>query len=112
MKKKQHITSYSANENATLRNQAAVLTNWEQFDRQTEAELEASLDDDSDVGAVDWSTIEIGIPQRKQEVHIRLDSDLLEWLKQDGRGYQTRINAILRSYMKANAKNSGHNHTS
>lgn len=111
MKKKQPITSYSANQIAALRNQGADLTNWEQFDRQTKAELEASLDDDADVGAVNWSTIEIGVPQRKQEVHIRLDSDLLEWLKQDGRGYQARINAILRSYMKACARKSGHNHT-
>ena len=31
---------------------------------------------------------------------IRLDKDLLSWFRASGQGYQTRINAILRSYMK------------
>ena len=35
----------------------------------------------------------------KQEVKIRLDADVLEWLKAAGRGYQTRLNAILRAAM-------------
>lgn len=39
----------------------------------------------------------------KQLVTMRLDADLLEWLRQE-RGYQTRINAILRSYMDAHKK--------
>jgi uncharacterized protein (DUF4415 family) len=38
------------------------------------------------------------MPESKQSVSIRLDRDLLEWLKRQGRGYQTRINAILRLY--------------
>jgi len=38
------------------------------------------------------------LPQRKEVVTIRLDADLLDWLKQQPK-YQTRINAILRSYM-------------
>jgi len=37
---------------------------------------------------------------RKETVTIRLDADLLEWFRSE-RGYQTRINAILRAYMKA-----------
>jgi uncharacterized protein (DUF4415 family) len=32
---------------------------------------------------------------------IRVDADVLEWFRKEGRGYQTRINAILRSYMRA-----------
>jgi uncharacterized protein (DUF4415 family) len=36
---------------------------------------------------------------RKQVVQIHLDADVLEWLKQDGPGYQTRANAILRQAM-------------
>jgi uncharacterized protein (DUF4415 family) len=38
---------------------------------------------------------------KKQTITIRLDTDVLDWLKQQGRGYQTRINKLLRSYMKA-----------
>ena len=35
----------------------------------------------------------------KKTVQIRLDADVLEWLKQAGSGYQTRANAILRQAM-------------
>ena len=35
----------------------------------------------------------------KKEVHMRLDADILEWLKSQGKGYQTKINEILRNEM-------------
>ena len=35
----------------------------------------------------------------KKEIHVRLDADIIEWLKKEGRGYQTRLNAILRDVM-------------
>jgi uncharacterized protein (DUF4415 family) len=35
----------------------------------------------------------------KQNVQIRIDADVLEWLKREGPGYQTRANAILRQAM-------------
>jgi uncharacterized protein (DUF4415 family) len=35
----------------------------------------------------------------KKEIHVRLDADIIEWLKKEGRGYQTRLNAILRDAM-------------
>jgi len=37
----------------------------------------------------------------KQQVTVRLDSDVVAWAKRDGRGYQTRINAALRKIMIA-----------
>ena len=37
----------------------------------------------------------------KQSVTIRIDTDVLEWFKAQGKGYQTRINHLLRSYMEA-----------
>jgi uncharacterized protein (DUF4415 family) len=36
----------------------------------------------------------------KRQLTLRLDSDVLEWLKQPGRGYQTRINALRRATME------------
>ncbi len=38
---------------------------------------------------------------RKAQITLRMDADVLEWFKIQGRGYQTRINALLRAYMKA-----------
>jgi uncharacterized protein (DUF4415 family) len=39
-------------------------------------------------------------PPAKQQLTIRLDADVLNWLKANGRGYQTRINRILRAAME------------
>lgn len=38
---------------------------------------------------------------KKEHVSIRLDADVLDWMKAQGKGYQSRINRILRSYYEA-----------
>ena len=38
---------------------------------------------------------------RKSQLTLRVDSDVLTWFKGQGRGYQTRINSLLRAYMEA-----------
>ena len=40
----------------------------------------------------------------KVQLTIRVDRDVLEWYRQKGRGYQTRINKLLRAYMEAHPK--------
>jgi uncharacterized protein (DUF4415 family) len=60
--------------------------------------------DYSDIPKLDksfWKAATLIMPEPKDRLTIRLDHDVVVWLKQNGRGYQTRINAILRSYMKA-----------
>lgn len=39
--------------------------------------------------------------ERKAQLTLRVDSDVLEWFRKQGRGYQTKINALLRAYMEA-----------
>jgi uncharacterized protein (DUF4415 family) len=39
--------------------------------------------------------------KRKEQLTLRIDSDVLDWFKKGGRGYQTRINRLLRAYMEA-----------
>jgi uncharacterized protein (DUF4415 family) len=59
--------------------------------------------DYSDIPETDeafWAKAELRLPQTKKGVYLRLDPDLIDWLKRQGPGYQTRINAILRSYME------------
>ncbi len=57
-----------------------------------------------EVDAAFFETARVVVPPGKQQVTVRLDSDVLAWLKDQGRGYQTRINAILRAYYDAHAK--------
>ena len=59
--------------------------------------------DTTDVPPVsDWSRAVVGKFYRpiKKPLTIRLDADVLAWLKGQGKGYQTRINALLRSSME------------
>lgn len=37
---------------------------------------------------------------RKKQLTLRIDSDVVEWYQKQGPGYQTRINSLLRAYMK------------
>jgi uncharacterized protein (DUF4415 family) len=37
---------------------------------------------------------------RKKQLTLRMDSDVIEWFKKQGRGYQTKINSLLRAYME------------
>ena len=60
--------------------------------------------DDSDIPKLDksfWKKAKLVMPEPKDRLTIRVDHDVVEWLKKKGSGYQTRINAILRSYMQA-----------
>ncbi len=72
------------------------------------AELEAiaampdNAIDYSDIPQItDFSGFEVGRFYRpvKETITVRLDSDVLHWLKQGGKGYQSRLNAILRKEM-------------
>ncbi len=70
------------------------------------AALAALPDDEIDTSdipeVVDWENAVVGRFYRpiKQTVTIRLDADVLDWLKKGGRGYQTKVNKILRAVME------------
>jgi uncharacterized protein (DUF4415 family) len=62
------------------------------------------IEEDPDAHPTDedfWKKAKIVMPPVKETMTIRLDADVLEWFRRQGKGYQTRINAILRSYMRA-----------
>jgi uncharacterized protein (DUF4415 family) len=67
--------------------------------------LSAKRDEDIDFSdaapVVDWSKAEMGkfYRPRKKPVTMRLDSDVIDWLKAEGRGYQTKANWLLRHAM-------------
>ncbi|MCU0569005.1 MAG: BrnA antitoxin family protein [Oculatellaceae cyanobacterium Prado106] len=49
------------------------------------------------------AVVKRGLPtaNTKTQVTLRIDSDVLQWFKSQGRGYQTQINQLLRAYMEA-----------
>jgi len=63
--------------------------------------LRARMRGQTEVAEVDWSAVpEVKVPG-KVAISVRLDEDVLDFFRSEGRGYQTRINAVLRSYMLA-----------
>ena len=58
-----------------------------------------NLDDIPELGDDFFKNAELQLPA-KQSVTIRMDSDVLLWFKNQGKGYQTRINQLLRRYME------------
>lgn len=59
----------------------------------------------SELGESFFREARVVVPPGKKQLTIRLDADVLSWLKNQGRGYQSRINAILRAYYEAHQGN-------
>lgn len=85
-----------------VRRKGGGRTDWEKLRREEAAGLEPGKDPDE--GEFDWSRAQVTMPRPKQPISVRLDADVIEFFKSRGRGYQTRINAVLRSYMNAQLK--------
>ena len=100
MKKNEHIVRYTADEIDEMLRRGEDQTDWARLDAMTEEELEASIDRGKE-GEFDWSTVQVGIPGPKQQLTVRFDQDVIEWFKAQGMGYQTRMNAVLRSFVEA-----------
>jgi uncharacterized protein (DUF4415 family) len=87
-----------------LEQTAAGRTDWARIDAFTDADVERMAADDRDNPAAttdDWIDAVVGLPPLKTPVNAKFDSDIVDWFKSQGRGYQTRRNAVLRSYMQA-----------
>lgn len=50
---------------------------------------------------IDWDAIAVETEAQKVAISIRLDPEVLDYFKSQGRGYQTKINAVLRSFVDA-----------
>lgn len=71
--------------------------------REIEAIKDADIDY-SDIPKADesfWRRAELQMPRPKKGIYVRLDADVIDWLKSRGKGYQTRMNAMLRALMES-----------
>ena len=100
-----------SNERITRRSLASPRTqktDWSRFDAMTDADIEAAATSDPDAAPLAdeawFEAAEVVEPATKQAVSIRLDRDVLEWFRTNSDRYQTKINAVLRSYMEHEKK--------
>lgn len=76
-------------------------TKWKKLQAMRDEEI-----DFSDIPKIDpkvFKWIEVRVPQPKELVSIRIDPDVLDWFRRQGRRYQTRMNAVLRAYVEAHS---------
>ena len=68
------------------------------------AEMPDSEIDYSDIpelGEEFWKNAKIILPEPKKAISLRIDKEVLRWFKAQGKGYQSRINAVLKAYVEA-----------
>lgn len=98
------IKRYTLEEIRAKRDRGEDRTDWNRLGRMTEAELEAAIASDPDWKDIpeDWCKDAIPVtPAPKQLLSLRLDADVIAWFRAQGPRYQTRMNAVLRTYMTA-----------
>ncbi|MFQ5343644.1 MAG: BrnA antitoxin family protein [Anaerolineae bacterium] len=79
------------------------LTDWERLDALQDEDIDLSDIPEITPEMFAKAVVHRGLKPapRKQQVTIRLDGDVLDWFRAQGKGYQTRINSLLRAYMEA-----------
>ena len=100
-RKSENIVSYTL---AELNAKAARGEDRSDWKRAAAMPLPDGSDPDDAMEEIDWATTELPMPRPKAHASLRIDADVLDWFKRQGRGYQTRINAVLRSYVQQKAQ--------
>ncbi len=106
MKKKTHIANATADRIGKMRRLGRVRSDWAKSNAMTKTQVEAAIASDPDEAGmvVDWASATVELPQPKSVLNMRVDRDVLDFFRAEGRGYQTRINAVLRSYVDQAAR--------
>lgn len=84
-------------------------TDWKAIDAMEDEDID--LSDDPEVTPEQFSKAIVRRnlkPVNKSQITLRIDADVLEWFKSQGKGYQTHINSLLKAYMEANTKKAEH----
>jgi uncharacterized protein (DUF4415 family) len=82
-------------------NKRSIKSDLARLDRMKDSDIDYS--DIPPLGNEFFKKATVAWPPAKHQLTIRLDADVLNWLKANGRGYQTRINHILRAAMESQA---------
>jgi uncharacterized protein (DUF4415 family) len=103
MTKRERIVRYTAEQIAAKIAGGEDRTDWAKVDATTEAEIEAQAAEDGDdyYFPPGWTQVYKGLPPRKAPINLRIDEDILDWFRKTGKGYQTRINSVLRAFVES-----------
>jgi uncharacterized protein (DUF4415 family) len=80
-------------------------TDWKRLKKLRDQDIRRAAKSDPDaapIASAEWfHRANLLSPRRKAPISLRLDADVLKWFQAHGRGYQTRINAVLRAYFES-----------
>lgn len=77
------------------------------FREMSDAEVERRAAADPDAGVIPpgfWDNAKLILPETKQQITLRLDPEVIRWFRRSGKGYQSRMGAVLKSYVEAKRK--------
>ena len=100
VKKKERIVRYAAEQIDEMIRQGKDQTDWAKVRAISDADIERLTKDDPDEN-LEWGEWQVGIRLPKKHLNLRVDADVVDWFKSQGRGYQTRMNAVLRAFVRA-----------
>lgn len=81
-------------------------TDYTRLGAMTDEDIARATADDPDAVPIDadWTKARIVLPPGKENVTLRVDRDVLAWFRSTGKGFHTRMNAVLRAYMEAHSR--------
>ena len=100
-RKFENIVTFTADELNAMIARGEDRTDWV---KAASVPLPDGSDPDDAMEEIEWATTELPMPRPKAHASLRIDADVLDWFKGQGKGYQTRINAVLRSYVQQKAR--------
>ena len=101
MRKNDSLKQYTAQ--ALKARPGESLTDWQKVDAMDSAQLERLIAEDADEGGLqpDWTRAELVLPRPKQSVHLRLEQEVVEFFRSQGKGHIARMQAVLKTYADA-----------
>lgn len=101
MRKDKNISRFTADKMKEKR--IGSLTNWSKVDAMTDNEIDAAIatDDDERGFIPDWAKAKLVMPESKLSVNLRLEREIVEFFKGQGRGHISRMQAVLKAYVDA-----------
>jgi uncharacterized protein (DUF4415 family) len=103
---KENITRVTRNEARLLKDE----TDYARLDAMTDDDIARAVESDptmAPLDSIDWDKANIVIPPGKDIITLRLDRDILDYLRAQGKGYQTLINKVLRTWYDATLHQKG-----
>jgi uncharacterized protein (DUF4415 family) len=99
---KERIVRYTAEEIDEMIARGEDKTDWDRVNAMTDEDIERAIADDPDWAEfkdIDWSKAVMVYPKTKKSISIRVDEEVIDFFRATGKGYQTRINAVLKHYV-------------